>query len=248
MEGNNPQQNQGQDPAQFNQGGQPPQGNQEGGQQPNQPEGQGVSQQSLEGNQVQGQNQGEGQQQFNEFDIFAESEEEMNQGNDLGRQQNQDNQNNVNQAEGSNGEGSSQGEEGNNGQQPPTNDVNATAQQPNSSNSQDRAMQQKVRNLEFDNFLNSQDGEIYKPFADKVRPFINHPKMQGLNFKGIANAVIGPREFMRMGAEQARRQMQQGQSMQPAGQIQQQSGEQRSYMDMSTEEFMKERERVYGSN
>jgi hypothetical protein len=59
--------------------------------------------------------------------------------------------------------------------------------------------------LNIDRLINGEDGDVYRPYADKIRKYALDPRLSGLSFKAKADLAVGTTVWKQKGAEAERR-------------------------------------------
>ncbi len=57
---------------------------------------------------------------------------------------------------------------------------------------------------DISDFLNQEGNEVYKPVADQIKEFAQHPKAKGMSMEAIARMAVDPRDLIAQGAKKER--------------------------------------------
>jgi hypothetical protein len=103
--------------------------------------------------------------------------------------------------------------------------------------------------LQLDRLLAGEDGEVYKPYADKIRKYANDPRLSGLSFKAKADLAVGPAAWRQKGIVEERKAQEQAAFTKGLGvgaRIAPKSGVP-DFANMSRAEFAEYQEKIIGS-
>ncbi len=59
------------------------------------------------------------------------------------------------------------------------------------------------RGQEIDGFLNSEDGKVFKEFAEQIKKHALNPKLQHIKISALAPAIVGTKNLLKIGAKMA---------------------------------------------
>lgn len=68
-----------------------------------------------------------------------------------------------------------------------------------------RELAETRNELNLDRLLNSEDGDVYKPYVDKIRKYAGDPRLSGLSFKAKADLAVGAGVWKQKGAAAERK-------------------------------------------